>query len=384
MKLRSAAIFFLLLSLLLPACSQQPDEEIDPMREQLQKRCGEIASVCSETYRRADKTGTTLSQSTIDEMEAALYDAGLDVIDTSGEYPAYLMTADRFRDFWQNVQSGKTAEQETITVRETGTFTYQLFTDGDGDACVYSMDYPMGGGSEVYYEKQEILEWNLTDKGNFYYRLYPAGDKHYADFSLIRLEASDPELCDLNRKYVMAGGYIGTNMYLTDWNEDNFENLSFNDMWEYLYYDTYGERFQPDGYSYIREQCCYEIPAEEFEKVILPYFDIDLDKFRELAHYSGEGDYYPWRQIETNDYVFLRYYMIEPEVTACQTDEDGTITLTVEMLSTDLKTDCLFAHELTVRPLENGKFQFVGNRVTYQTEYGLPFCQPRLCWKKTT
>ena len=77
------------------------------MREQLQKRCGEIASVCSETYRRADKTGTTLSQSTIDEMEAALYDAGLDVIDTSGEYPAYLMTADRFRDFWQNVQSGK-------------------------------------------------------------------------------------------------------------------------------------------------------------------------------------------------------------------------------------------------------------------------------------
>ena len=76
-------------------------------------------------------------------------------------------------------------------------------------------------------------------------------------------------------------------------------------MWEYLYYDTYGERFQPDGYSYIREQCCYEIPAEEFEKVILPYFDIDLDKFRELAHYSGEGDYYPWRQIETNDYVFL-------------------------------------------------------------------------------
>ena len=155
-------------------------------------------------------------------------------------------------------------------------------------------------------------------------------------------------------------------------------------MWEYLYYDTYGERFQPDRYSYIREQCCYEIPAEEFEKVILPYFDIDLDKFLELAHYSGEGDYYPWRQIETNDYIFLRYYMIEPEVTACQTDEDGTITLTVEMLSTDLKTDCLFAHELTVRPLENGKFQFVGNRVTYQTEYGLPFCQPRLCWKKTT
>ena len=41
------------------------------------------------------------------------------------------------------------------------------------------------------------------------------------------------------------------------------------------------------------------------------------------------------------------------------------------MLSTDLKTDCLFAHEVTVRPLENGRFQYVGNKVTYQTEYGL-------------
>lgn len=380
MNLRNTAIF-LLLVLFLTACGQKPNVETDPMQEQLQKRCEEIASICNET---GTDFGKTLSQGTIDKTEAALYDAGLDVIDTSEGCPAYLMTSDRFRYFWQNVQSGKPAEQEIITVRKTGTLTYQLFTCRDGGACVYSMDYPMDGGSESFYEEHEILEWDLTDKGNFYYRLYPAEDKHYADFSLIRLEAPDPELWSLNREYVMAGGYIGTNMYLTDWNEESFENLSFNDMWEYLYYDTYGERFQPDGYAYIKEQCCYEIPAAEFEKVILPYFAIDLDTFRELAHYSGEGDYYPWRQIDTNDYVFLRYYMIEPEVTACQTDGDGTITLTVEMLSTDLKTDCLFAHELTVRPLEDGGFQFVGNRVTYRTEYGLPYCEPRLSWQGNT
>lgn len=52
------------------------------------------------------------------------------------------------------------------------------------------------------------------------------------------------------------------------------------------------------------------------------------------------------------------------------------------MLSTDLKTDCLFAHEVTVRPLENGRFQYVGNKVTYQTEYGLPFCEPRITWNE--
>ena len=59
---------------------------------------------------------------------------------------------------------------------------------------------------------------------------------------------------------------------------------------------------------------------------------------------------------------------------------DGTMTLTVQMLSTDLKMDCLFAHEVTVRPLKNGIFQYVGNRITYQTEYGLPYSVPRLLW----
>ena len=63
-------------------------------------------------------------------------------------------------------------------------------------------------------------------------------------------------------------------------------------------------------------------------------------------------------------------------------NSDGTLTLTVAMLSTDLKTDCLFAHEVTVRPLENGRFQYVGNKVTYQTEYGLPFCEPRITWNE--
>ena len=132
--------------------------------------------------------------------------------------------------------------------------------------------------------------------------------------------------------------------------------------------------------SFILEQGCCKIPAAEFEEVILPYFDIDLDTFREMAQYDAEGDYYPWRQIQTNDFVFLYYYMVEPEVTGYKVNTDGTITVTVEMLSTDLAMDCLFAHEVTVRPLENGRFQYMIKKITYQTEYGLPYCEPRLTW----
>lgn len=88
----------------------------------------------------------------------------------------------------------------------------------------------------------------------------------------------------------------------------------------------------------------------------------------------------PKPSFQSKDTIATTEADVEPEVTAYVVNPDGTMTLAVEMLSTDLKMDCLFAHEVTIRPLENGNFQYVGNRVTYQTEYGLPYTIPRLMW----
>lgn len=365
-----------------------PEYHSDPIRKKVEQRCEEITTMYSGLYLGADKIqpqsqwdDPVLSQSSIDAIESLLIEAGLDVVDTNGIYPSYLAAAENFRAFWGAVNRHEAAEQEVITICESGALFYRLFTYLNGVAYVYSMGYPLDESSDFHYEKHKVLEWELTDKGNFFYRIYPAGNKHYSDFTLIRLKEPDQEQYEMNMKYIWAGGYIGANLFLTDWTEDAFGNLSFNDIWEYLYYDCYGKQFCPEGYEYIPEQDCYKIPSSAFESVVWPYFDIDIEAFRKLAHYDAEGNYYPWRQIHTNDYVFLHYYTVESEVTAHHVNPDGTITLTVEMLSTDLKTDCLFAHEVTVRPLEDGKFQFVGNKVTYQTEYGLPYCEPRLTWE---
>lgn len=391
----------MILVILLSACSgpndgSQPsisnghntlESQPDPMKETIEKRCKEITSMYYDLYVSADKSepqnqwdNPVLSQSSIDAIESLLMNAGLDVIDTNGVYPSHLSTADNFYCFWYDIEQDRSAEQEIIWILEDGALSYRLFVHQDGVTHVYSMRYPVDGNRNVNYEKHKVLEWELTDKGNFYYRIYPAGDKHYSDYALIRMYEPNIELFDLTMKYIWAGGYVGTNIFLIDWTEDNFGDLSFNDIFESLYYDCYGKQFWPEGYDFISEQGCCKIPAAEFEEVVLPYFDIDLDTFREMAQYDAEGDFYPWRQIQTNDFVFLYYYMVEPEVTEYKVNSDGTITLTVEMLSTDLATDCLFAHEVTVRPLENGKFQYVSNKVTYQTEYGLPFCEPRLTW----
>lgn len=362
-------------------------QQADPMQERLEKRCEEIASLYYDLYLSADKTepenrweDPTLSQSSIDAIENLLLSAGYDVMDTNGEYPSYLPTSDRFYKFWDTVKRREVAEQEVITILETGNLSYRLFTYNEGGAYFYCMVYYQDGVTEPYFEKHEIKDWELTEKGNFYFRILPADDKHYPDFTLIRLVSPNIELYDMTLRYIMPVNYLATNLFLIDWTESDFSKVSFNDLFEFLYYSRHGRQVGSNNYTFTPNRYSYEIPVAEFEEIVMPYFNIDIETFRKLAQYDTESNYYPWRPLETNDFVKLWYYTIEPEVTAYTVNYDGTITLTVEVLSTDLKMDCLFAHEVTIRPLENGQFQYVGNRVTYQTEYGLPYSIPRLMW----
>ena len=46
-----------------------------------------------------------------------------------------------------------------------------------------------------------------------------------------------------------------------------------------------------------------------------------------------------------------------------------------------VQTDCIFSHELTILALSSGWFEYVSNRVTFQTEHGLPNAAPRLSAK---
>ena len=380
----------LLTAFVLAGCSNPDFHSETKMRKQIEKRCTEIVSMYQDIYSAAEKTEPeskweepVLGRSSIDAIEKRLQSAGLDVVDSDEIRPEYLTTGESFYNFWTAVNQNRDANQEVITVRSSGSLGYQLFSYSDGTACLHSMVYYLNDSMEPDYEVHEIQDWEVSENGNFYFRTCPVGDKHFADYTLIRLKKPDQQLWELNQKYIMAGGYIASNLFLTNWTEDDLSELCFNDLWEYLYRYENGAQFNPKGYVYSDELHCYQIPAKEFEQVVLPYFDMDVQTLRSLSQYHADGSFYPWHQIETNDYAFyLGYYTIDPEVTAYLVNPDGTITITVQMISTDLKSDCLFSHEVTVRPLENEGFQFVGNQVIDQGAYGLPFCEPRLTWER--
>lgn len=384
MRYKGIVACLIALCLLLCACGAPgAGQERD-----IQKRCRQIVSLYRDLYDSAQKEPAadrweeqTLSQQSIDAIEARLLERGVDVIDSSADCPGYFVNAEHFRQFWDSVQRDEKASQEVIAIRDSGALSYRLLTHQDGTTYVYSLVYSLAGDEDPDYEMHQVYGAELTEQGNFYYRINPEDDCHYANYTLIRLQKPDQELWELYSKYILAGGYTATNIFLTDWTEDDFSPLCFNDLWEYVYRYRTGTQFWPDGCAYDKSRNCYLIPAAEFESAVLPFFKLDAQTLRQLADYDAQTDSYPWRQVESNDYAFyLSYYTIEPEVTACRTNADGTLALTVEARSTDLGIDCLFSHEVTVRPMEDGGFQFVGNRVLSQTEKGLPYCEPRLTW----
>lgn len=373
MKRLIAILFCLFLMISLTACENSSPETRDAMYRRLEKRCREV----TETYRTVFERENPSDSPGLD-AEACLARAGLSVYITNEENWPYLTSGECLVSFLEGVTRDAVGEWEVFSVGDSGKLFLRLFSNEKDEFRVYNMEYPLDG--EPYYEVNVIQDWVLTETGSFYYRVYAAGNKHYADFSRIRLDAADPELFAVTRQYVQAGGYVGTNLYLTNWSEEDWQDLHFNDFWEYLYQHTYGTAVPTENYPFDPEMNRYQIPAAEFETLLLSYFAIEPQTLRQLAHYDPETDSYPWRQVETEDYLFLQFYTTDAAVTACQENPDGTLTLTVDVASADVKTDRLFSHMLTVRPMEEGTFQFVRNQLTYQTEYGLPFSKSRLTW----
>lgn len=343
-------------------------------RHQLKQELIQIGRICQEFHTGAENP-EEISQADIDALEAELLNAGYPVVDTDEIYPAYLGNPESLYVFWEAASAGRDASQTIIRVSGDGSLWYTYLFQKNGERGCLLAHLVWDGESAARVQDCELLplyEIELADWGTFYYRMYPADDPHYIDYNQLRLAPADRELYDLNRKYILPVGYEMVNIFLCDWQEGEWGELSFNDLFEYFYEKDRGERFEWDGVSGWDTPDWAALPAQLFEETVLPYFRISLEDFREICGYDEVRKAYPWRPIYGYDLTSWHYPMCEPEILGQTQNSDGTITLTVQVYSPDLKTNRLFTHEVTIRPMENGNFQYVGNRITYTSDRGLP------------
>lgn len=273
-------------------------------------------------------------------------------------------------DFCDSVENQKEAEVTIIQVSSLGGFSvYHLQTENGVvhvKRCYYGYkDGIMKSEDEGEYQTDY---WRYTDDGymmfsgtyfseELYVLTLSSAEEHVA-FRILPLDAKCREL---NEKYLLPIGYELNNMFLVDWNEDDFGELNFYDMFDLLYPKLHNEKFPYVADDNLGIGAVYHIPKTEFENVIMEYFNIDGETLQSKTVYDSEDSTYEYkpRGFEEVEYPEYPY----SEVIGYTENSDGTITLTANVVFPYSGNSKVYAHEVVIRPLEDGRVQYVSNRI---------------------
>lgn len=354
-------------------------------REEIIAGCMALAELCAGELEGAEAAPSeyfpyeeVLARETLDALEELLAAAGYAVLDTDGTYPAYLRNSEGLTDLARSAADGESARQSIVSVTRYGGLDCSLFEWRDGElwhicASVYRADDGSFLVSEPYIEA--VRDFGCVGDEFFYYRIYPF-DTHWDACVPVRLTRADEELYGLNAKYVRPLGYQSTNVFLVDWSSEDWGELSFNDVFEYLYLMRTGGHVDAGAFEYAEQLECCLVPAALFEETLLPYFDISAQELRSRAGYLSGADAYPWQPVTSSNIVY--FPTLTPELRACRDNGDGSVTLTVDVLCFDEKCFPLFTHELTVAPGENGNFKYLANELVFVSEHSQPNALARM------
>ena len=167
------------------------------------------------------------------------------------------------------------------------------------------------------------MDWELITETDFYYQIIYPPRVPFEDYAFVRLKPMDKTLYDLTEKYISPIGYLSNNMFVSEWNYNDYGHLSFNDLLEFFYRVRNDDFFYEDNFETVREPYFHTyIPAELFEETVLPYFDISLQEFRKRSLYDSEKNVYPWQEICCDNVTY--YPSVEPEVVSCKENDDNT------------------------------------------------------------
>ncbi|MCI9237619.1 MAG: hypothetical protein HFH07_04515 [Dorea sp.] len=331
-----------------------------------------IAECYREIYEQALKDGTLGDESVTVSMIECLGKAGYVAVDAENQIN--MVNADEAMEFIETAEkgnfqddSGKEAGRHKLTIvclEREGNFTqYDLRTEEgvfyvDSTWLVWNGTVPEIAERDHY----EAYAWDYSKEGYLFFEEYRMdGFDGDSGHTAIRIQPLDAVCRELNKKYIVPVGYKENNLFLCDWQEGNFGELDFEDLFAALYPQVYGRSVPytaTDGWEIGKQ---YDIDREEYERVIQTFFGVDVEDLREKNVYLPEKQSYRFTprglyDIESPEVPY-------PEVTGYSRNEDGTLTCTVNAVFPYKNSSEVLTHEVTVRELEDGGFHYISNRV---------------------
>ena len=341
----------------------------EPEKPEL-KQAGEVFE---NSYNALVRTGRADNLETVQKIVHEFGKHGYVAVDDKNRTD--MVNADQVMKFCQAVNAGNPAELTMIAVADTDGFhQYDIVTE-NGDIDITSSYYEYNNGrvenrSVVCYPADV---WELTEEGYLIFEGSGYSDEQYAltfselsEHTAFRVKPLDRQCREWNHKYLQPVGYERNNLFLLDWNENDFGDLDFYDLFDAFYESVEKRPFPYTMAEHIDEDAVYQIPEEEFESVIMTYLNIDSRTLRSKTVYDSKGRTYEYRPRGFYDaeYPDIPY----PEVVSGRENADGTIELFVNAVYPNENTSKLFSHRVVIRPMEGGGFQYVSNQMPDSAE----------------
>ena len=328
----------------------------------------EIIEICSQLYKKASEENKIADLETVRIIVNQFGENGYPAVDSRNQID--MTEAEQVERFCEMVDTQEEAEITIIEVSYLGGFVkYDLETkDGNVDVVRSYYKYENGNMKREVTGSYQAEYWNYTEDGYLMFsgvwfseELYVLTLSGAEEHTALRVQPLDETYRELSRKYLLPIGFEQKNMFMVDWSEDDFGDLNFYDMYDLLYPKVNGT-YTPDvADDNLGVGAVYRIPKDDFESVIMAYFNIDSETLQSKTIYYAEDETYEYkpRGFEEVEYPEYPY----SEVVGFTENSDGTLTLTANVVFPYADNSKVFAHEVVVRPLENGGVQYVSNRI---------------------
>lgn len=374
---RCLAVISFMLMLSISGCSDTSPEEVtvsetvidvQAIPEESQEAAEEIISICIDLYEKAAEENKLADLETIRSIVNRFGENGYPAVDSKNQID--MTEAEQVVQFCKMVDAKAEAEITIIEVTYLGGFVkYDLHT-GNGNVDVSRNYYGYKNGNVQREEtgRYPAEYWNYTEDGYLMFAGVWFSEEQYVltlsgveQHTAFRVQPLDETYRELNRKYLLPIGYEQNNMFLVDWSEEDFGELNFYDMYDIFYPKIHGEFVPYIADDNLGVGAVYRIPKDEFESVIMTYFNIDSETLQSKTTYHSEDLTYEYKprgfyEVEYPEYPYS-------EVVGFTENSDGTITLMINVVFPYTGNSKVYVHEVVVRPLEEEGVQYVSNRI---------------------
>ena len=328
----------------------------------------EIIEICSQLYKKASEENKIADLETVRIIVNQFGENGYPAVDSRNQIN--MTEPEKVVEFCEKVDAQGEAEITILEVSYLGGFVkYDLHTkDGNVDVVRSYYKYENGNMKREVIGNYQAEYWNYTEEGYLMFsgvwfseELYVLTLSGAEEHTALRVQPLDETYRELSRKYLRPIGFEQNNMFIVDWSEDDFGALNFYDMYDILYPKVNGQYVPYIADDNLAVSAVYRIPKEEFESVIMKYFNIDSETLQSKTVYYSEDSTYEYkpRGFEEVEYPEYPY----SEVVDFTENSDGTITLTANVVFPYAGDSKVYAHEVVVRPLEDGGVQYVSNQI---------------------